>query len=108
MGKLSDEEKARRAAQRRRTAALKAEHDAIRFETRRREWAENGTYLTQEEVKAGVACRGCGLPINDGLGIAVPPIKMTPEQRADYDAADAEHMSRHGDCHAHRWQVGNS
>jgi hypothetical protein len=108
MGKLSDEEKARRAAQRRRTEALQAEQDAIRFEVRRREWAENGTYLTREEAKAGVACRGCGQPINDGLGAGVPPIKMTPEQRADYDAADAEYRARHADCRSHRWSVGNS
>jgi hypothetical protein len=33
---------------------------------------------------------------------------MTPEHRADYDAADAEYRSRHGDCRAHRWSVGNS
>lgn len=108
MGKLSDEEKARRAAQRRRADALRAEQDAIRFEQRRREWAANGTYLTREEVKAGVACRGCDLPVNDGLGIRVPPIKMTPEERADYDAADAEYRSRHGDCRAHRWKINGS
>jgi hypothetical protein len=104
MGKLSDEEK----AQRRRTEALQAEQDAIRFEERRREWAEKGPYLTREEVKAGVACRGYGLPVNDGLGIRVLPIKMTAEQRADYDAADGEHRSRHADCRAHRWKMQGS
>ncbi|MGW4521120.1 hypothetical protein [Amycolatopsis sp. NPDC004378] len=109
MGKrLSDEEKARRAAQRRYADALQAEQDAVRFEVREREWEANGTRLTQEEIAAGAACRGCGLPIDDGLGAGVPPIKMTPEQRADYDAANAEYLGRHGDCRAHRWLVGNS
>lgn len=106
--KLSDEEKVLRAAQRRRTEALLAEQDAIRFEQRRREWATNGTCLTLEEARAGVACRGCGLPINDRLGITVPPIKMTAEQRADYDAAEVEYLARHADCHAHRWGIRGS
>lgn len=81
--RLSDEETARRAQERCRREAIEAERDAIRFETRRREWAENGTYLTAEEVEAGVACRGCGFPVNDGLGAGVPPVRMTPEQHAD-------------------------
>ncbi|GAA1968506.1 hypothetical protein [Amycolatopsis minnesotensis] len=108
MAKLSDEEKARRAMQRRRRDALRAEQDAVRFEERHREWAVNGMRLSLEEVEAGVACRGCGLAISDGLGDWGPLLGMSAEERAEYEAADVEYRRRHGGCDAHRWGVQGS
>ena len=108
MAKLSEEEKARRAANRRRKAALAAEEDAIRHENKRKEWAVNGTYLARAELEAGVHCRGCGLPIIDGIGDLPPLLKMTAEERDASEAAEADFKRHHAECHAIRWSVAGS
>ncbi|WP_158230839.1 hypothetical protein [Frankia sp. CcI49] len=105
---LSEEEKARRALNRRRKAAVEAEERAIRDEDRQREWREKGMLLTYAEMRAGVPCRGCGLPILDGLGSQPPLMKMTESERQEYEIGEAEFRSRHADCHAFRWTVSGS
>lgn len=108
MAKPSAEEKERRAINRRRKAALTAEADAIRNEVKRREWVENGTRLTREELLAGVPCRGCGLAIIDGLGDRPGLMKMTEDERAEYEASEADFAVRHPDCRAARWSMSGS
>lgn len=68
VAKLTDEQKAERAANRQLTNALKEEAGAHRDEAKRREWREKETYLTREQAAAGEPCRGCGLPVVDNLG----------------------------------------
>ncbi len=75
---------------RRRRETLGAEADHERNEARRREWRENGMYLTREEVEAGEPCGACGLPLVDGLGGRSPRMDMTNEQRAEHDSTVAE------------------
>lgn len=108
MAKLSEEEKERRAANRRRKRALEAETDALRREERRKMWVEHGAYLTRAELEAGVNCRGCGLPILDGLGGWPPLLKLTDEERREYEAAEADFKTRHPDCRSHRWSMADS
>lgn len=108
MPSLSEEEKARRATTRRRKAAIAAEENAIRRENKQREWHEKGTYLSRAELDAGVHCRGCGLPIIDDLGKRPPLLKMTDEERAEHEAAEADFKRRHPDCHASRWSMSGS
>ena len=108
MAKRSEEEKSRRVANRRRKAALAAEEDAIRHENKQREWKANGTYLTRAELEAGVHCRGCGLPIIDGLGDEPPLMKMSGEEREAHDTAEADFKRCHPECRALRWSVSGS
>lgn len=108
MTKLSAEEKKRRAAYRRRKAARAAEADALRREAKGREWADNGTRLTRAEPLAGVPCRGCGLAIIDGLGGTPALMKMTEDERIEYEASEAEFTVRHPDCRAARWSMSDS
>jgi len=108
MPKLTEEEKARRALDRRRKEALQAEEDAVRREHKRREWETNGTYLTREEYAAGAPCRGCGLPIIDGLGSWPALLKMDDKQRGEYEAAQAEFRQRHASCRDGQWSVEGS
>ena len=53
MAKLSEEEKVRRAMNRRRHAAVLAEEVDARQTRERREWVVNGTYLSREELELG-------------------------------------------------------
>jgi len=108
MAKLSDEEKARRATDRRRHGAVLAEDEAARQTRKRRQWLANGTYLSRGELEARVPCRGCGQSIIDGLGEWLPLMKLDDEQRGDYEAADAAFKSRHLECHASRWSMAGS
>lgn len=108
MAKLTEEEKARRALNRRRKAALEAEEDAIRQEKKRREWQANGTYLTRAEINAGEPCRGCGLPVFDGRGRLPVLLKMDSQQREEYEIAEADFRERHSDCRSHRWSIDGS
>ena len=39
-------------------------------------------------MEAGEPCRGCGQPLLDGMGDWPPLLRLTPEQRAEYDRAD--------------------
>lgn len=97
-----------RALKRARARAEQAERDARRTRDQRRRWEEEGTYLTRAEFEAGVPCRGCGEPWVDGLGSWPPLLKMTPEQRADYDREEERYRARHGECRAHRQTVAGS
>jgi hypothetical protein len=108
MAKLSEEEKARRAMNRRRHAALLAEEEDARQTLKRREWVANGTYLSREELEARVPCGGCGQPIIDGLGQWPPLMKLDDEHKRDHEAAEAAFNSRHLDCHASRWGMAGS
>jgi len=108
MAKLSEEDKARRATNRRRHAALLAEEEDARQTRKRREWVANGTYLSREELEARVPCLGCGQPVIDGLGGWPLLMKLDDEQKRDHEAADAAFKSRHPDCHASRWSMAGS
>lgn len=108
MATLSEEAKERRAANRRRKRALEAEADALRDEERRKVWVEQGMYLTQAEIEAGVNCRGCGQPLVDGLGGWPPLLMLTDEERPEYEAAEADFKARHSDCRSYRWSMADS
>lgn len=108
MAKLSEEQKAERAAKRRRTAALQAEAQAFRHEEKRRQWHEQRMYLTREEAAAGTLCRGCGLPVIDNLGSWPPLMHLTDEERIEHDAAEAAYRAAHPDCESHRWSMSGS
>ncbi len=108
MAKLTDEQKAQRAAGRRRTEALAAEAEHERREAKHKQWRETGAYLTREELEAGEACRGCGLPVMDRLGDWPWSKDRTPEVQFAYDAAEADFRARHPDCHAGRWSLSGS
>lgn len=108
VAKLTEEQKAKRAATRRHNDALEAEHEHERRQARDREWAAKGARLTREQLEAGDPCRGCGLPIIDGLGDWPWPQERTPEQQAAHDAAEVEYRTRHADCHSHRWSLSGS
>lgn len=105
---LTIEDKERRAAMRRRKKALQAEADADRQEQKRQEWHERGMYLTREELEAGAHCRGCGLPVLDGIGSWRPLLKLTDAERAEHQTAESEYRQRHPDCHSHRWSMAGS
>jgi len=108
MAKLTEEEKAQRALNRRRKAALETERDENRREERQREWVANGMYPTRAEINAGAGCRGCGLPVADRLGSWPPLLKLDAEQREQYDLAEADFKRRHPDCRSHRWTLQGS
>lgn len=108
MAKLTEEQRTQRATARRRSAALAAEQDALRQESKRQEWDANGTRLTRDEMEAGVPCRGCGQPIIDGLGDWPPLMKLTEQEKREYDAAQADFAARHKDCRGHRWSLSGS
>lgn len=108
MAKLTDEQKAARAAKRQMANALKEEERAHRNEAKRREWEEKGMYLSREQAAAGEPCRGCGLPVIDNLGDWPGTMYLTPEQRAEYDADQARYAEMHPDCQAHRWSMSGS
>ena len=95
---LTKEQKHARAVKRNMKAALDAETRAHRHEAKRAEWREHDMYPTRDEGLAGAPCRGCGLPLTDGLGDWPPLRDMTPEQVAAKDAADALYRERHPDC----------
>lgn len=99
MANLTEEDKARRALNRRRKAALQAEADAVRRDAKWREWDEKEMRLTWEEYVAGVACRGCGLPTGDH-GNSTPPSKLDDQAR---EKAKAEFEQRHPDCRSYVW-----
>lgn len=105
---LTDEQKRARAETRKRNEAVRAEADAHRQEAKHREWREKDMFLTREEAAAAKPCRGCGLPVIDDLGSFPPLIHLTPEQRLEYDAAEAQYQAMHSECRAHRWSMQGS
>ncbi|QJS10799.1 hypothetical protein HKX69_15900 [Streptomyces argyrophyllae] len=108
MGKLTEEQRQQRARAGARRKALQAEEDDRHQEEKREQWQREGMYLSREELIAGHPCRGCGEPILDGLGNRPPLLRMTSEERAEYDAEEARYKERHGECRAHRWTVSGS
>ncbi|MGH3221465.1 MAG: hypothetical protein ACRDPY_22690 [Streptosporangiaceae bacterium] len=106
MAQMTDEQREQKALVRARRAAEAAEEDDRRKEERRQQWQREGTCLSWAEIEAGEPCRGCGQPLLDGMGDWPPLLKLTPEQRAEYDRADAAFRERHGDCRAVRWSMG--
>lgn len=108
MPKLTEEQKAARAAKRQMTNALKEETRAHRDEAKWREWREKGMYLTREQPAAGEPCRGCGLPVIDNLGNWPGTMYLTPEQKIEYDADQARYKEMHPNCDAHRWSMAGS
>ena len=108
MAKLSEEEKVRRATNRRRHAAVLAEEEDARQTRKCQEWVANGTYLSRAELEARVPCRGCGQPIIDDLGQWPPLIELDDGQKREYEAADAAFKSRHPDCNSSRWSMAGS
>ena len=105
---LTEEQKAARMEQRRLNAALKEEARAHRAEAKRREWRENDMYLTRAQAAANEPCRGCGLPIIDNLGDWPGTMYLTPEERVEYDKAQAQFRALHPDCDSHRWSMQGS
>lgn len=105
---LTDEQKRARAEARRRSEATRAEADAHLQEAKHREWRDKDMFLTREQAAAGEPCRGCGLPVIDGLGSFPPLMHLTPKHRLDYDAAEAQYQAIHSDCQAHRWSMQGS
>ncbi|MFF3566897.1 hypothetical protein ACFYXQ_03850 [Nocardia jiangxiensis] len=108
MAKLTEGQRAERAAKRRFREALEAEDRAIRERERDARWEREDTRLTWEEVQQGISCRGCGKTIMDGLGEFPPRMHETPEQTAAREADEAAYRERHSGCKAHRWSVQGS
>jgi hypothetical protein len=102
---MTDEQREQRALLRARRAAQAAEEEDRRTEERRQQWLREGTYMSLAEIEAGEPCRGCGQPLLDGQGGWPPLLKLTPEQRAEYDQEDTAFRERHADCRAGRWSM---
>ena len=65
--------------------------------------------LTYDEMKAGLPCPGCQLPLID----AEPwdfrgTMHMTPEQRARYESEQTRFGEAHPDCGISRWTISGS
>ncbi|MGV1033775.1 MAG: hypothetical protein ACOYBP_00935 [Microbacteriaceae bacterium] len=105
---LTEDQRRERAEKRRLSAALKEEEQAHLREGKRRDWHEKGMFLTRDQVAAGEVCRGCGLPVFDGLGSWPPLMHLSDQERIDHDAAEASYKQLHPDCHAHRWSMQGS
>lgn len=105
MARMTDEQREHRALVRARREALAAEEEDRRLEEQRQQWHRDGAYLSRAEVEAGEPCRGCGQPLLDGLGDWPPLNRLTPQQRAEYDRAEALFRERHGACRSHRWSL---
>lgn len=110
MAKLTEEQRQARAAARTRRTALEAEERDHRNQARYEQWDREGTRLTWKEYEAGVACRGCGLPMRDGRGTwrGKGTMYLTPEERAEYDGEEVRYRERHADCHSPRWGYSDS
>jgi hypothetical protein len=109
MVKMTEEQRAERAAKRRRAEAEAAEARQLQREVNRREWAEKGMYLTYEEMMAGMACRACGEILCDGKGKPVIPINnLIQEEQCEIDDAEAKFGERHPDCREGNWRIQGS
>jgi hypothetical protein len=55
---------------------------------RQERWRREGMYISWEEYAADptIACRGCGLSLNDHGGRWLPMQQMDPDERAEYEA----------------------
>ena len=113
MAKLTNEEKAARAAARAQArvmqAALDAEDQHRRTTEASERWDREGMYLTREQALAGEPCRSCGLPYIDGSNHERKgSMYWTPEEKSEYDAEDAAFRERHKDCRGVRWTISGS
>lgn len=108
MAALTEEQKQKRAETRRRNDALRAEAHALQREAKRREWVEKDMFLTREQAAAGEPCRGCGLPVIDGLGSFPPLMQLSPEEQIEYDVAEDCYKQMHADCRSQRWSMQGS
>jgi hypothetical protein len=108
MAKLTEEQRAKRAAARARREALAAEEKDRRDIERRELWSREGTRLSWDEYKAGVPCRGCGEPMYDGLGSWPPLMYHTEEQKRDHEAMEESFRRRHPECKSGRWSIEGS
>ncbi|MFI5803478.1 hypothetical protein [Streptomyces sp. NPDC051561] len=108
MAKLTEEQRQQRAAARARQKALASEEEDRQDRERRERWAREGMRLTWEEVVAGEPCRGCGEPMHDSLGNWPPLMKLSEEQRREYDAAEARFKEKHPNCKSSRWSYSGS
>jgi hypothetical protein len=90
--------------ERRRRRALRdaeaAEARDRRSQERQERWRREGMYISWDEYAADptIACRGCGLPLNDHGGGWSPTQQMDPDQRAAHEAAEATWQERHASC----------
>lgn len=105
MAKLTEEQRQQRAAARARRDALAREERHQRAEERRQRWRREGTYLSWEEYKAGVPCRGCGQPLLGHASDRPPQSRMTDREREERDNEEKQFQERHGECHEGRWLV---
>lgn len=82
MPKQAEDEAAAKRTARALRDALAAEEGHRQQIARRERWAKEAMYLTREEAASGTACRGCGLPVIDGLGDWPPPMKLNARRAA--------------------------
>ncbi|MFG3025184.1 hypothetical protein ACGFZQ_42950 [Streptomyces sp. NPDC048254] len=108
MAKLTEEQRQQRAAARARQKALAAEEEDRQEIERRETWAREGTCLTWEEFEAREPCRGCGKPMYDRLGSWYPLMKLSEEERREYEAAEARFKEEHPNCRSSRWSISES
>ncbi|MFF7500716.1 hypothetical protein ACFZBM_14885 [Streptomyces lavendulae] len=108
MAKLTEEQKAERAAARARREALAAEEKDRQDTERREAWRREGTRLSWDEYEAGVPCRGCGEPMCDGLGDWPGLMYLTEEEKRDHEAMEERFRQLHRQCMSGRWSVSGS
>ncbi|MCX5206886.1 hypothetical protein OG897_36485 [Streptomyces sp. NBC_00237] len=108
MAKLTEEQRARRAATRARRKALAAEESHRQDRERSARWRREGKPLSWAEYIAGVPCRGCGEPMHDGRGNRPSLANLTKDQRSDYEALEERFQQRHADCQGGRWGISES
>ncbi|WP_269857920.1 hypothetical protein [Streptomyces sp. RPT161] len=108
MAKLTEAQRQQRAAARARREALEAEERDRRDTERREMWQREGMYLSWEEYQAGEPCRGCGEPMRDDLGDWPPLLRLTEEEKREYEVAEERFRERHSDCKSSRWSISGS
>ncbi|NEA55582.1 hypothetical protein G3I60_15850 [Streptomyces sp. SID13666] len=108
MAKLTEEQRLQRAAKRALRSALDSEADDQRRRERDERWKREGTHLSWAEHMAGEPCRGCGQPMQDGLGSWPPLMKLSESEKREYEEADRRFRQRHADCRDARWTISGS
>ncbi|GAA2293767.1 hypothetical protein SVIO_072560 [Streptomyces violaceusniger] len=108
MAKLTEEQKRQRAAKRALRSALDAEADDRRRREQDERWKREGTRLSWADYVAGKPCRGCGEPMQDGLGDWYPLMKLSESEKREYEEADRRFRERHADCRGGRWSISGS
>lgn len=105
---LTNEQKIDRARKRQLAVALKKEARAKRLEARSQEWTTKGMYLSREETADMAPCRGCGPQVIDNLGDSPATMYLSPDERIEYEADQAQFRERHSDCDSHFWSMADS